>query len=51
MSPAQLGYGTQSLTVFVDDVDEHHAQTATICNASKDVSSRRRFGKYVKAAL
>src|ERR1700742_534966 len=22
-NPAQLGYGTQSLTVFVDDVDEH----------------------------
>jgi uncharacterized glyoxalase superfamily protein PhnB len=22
-SPAQLGYGTQSLTVFVDDVDSH----------------------------
>jgi uncharacterized glyoxalase superfamily protein PhnB len=22
-SPAQLGYGTQSLTVFVDDVDAH----------------------------
>ena len=26
MSPKQLGYGTQSLTVFVDDVDEHHAR-------------------------
>lgn len=24
-SPAQLGYGTQSLTVFIDDVDLHHA--------------------------
>lgn len=23
LSPAQLGYGTQSLTVFVDDVDVH----------------------------
>ncbi|SPF34287.1 conserved hypothetical protein [Candidatus Sulfopaludibacter sp. SbA4] len=23
-SPAQLGYGTQSLTVFVDDVDAHY---------------------------
>jgi hypothetical protein len=23
-SPAQLGYGTQSLTLFVDDVDEHY---------------------------
>jgi uncharacterized glyoxalase superfamily protein PhnB len=25
-SPAQLGYGTQSLTIFVDDVDAHYAQ-------------------------
>jgi len=25
-SPAQLGYGTQSLTVFVDDVDAHFAR-------------------------
>ena len=26
-SPAQLGYGTQSLTVFVDDVDSHFQRT------------------------
>jgi uncharacterized glyoxalase superfamily protein PhnB len=26
-SPAQLGYGTQSLTVFVDDVDAHFQRT------------------------
>src|ERR1700722_19840940 len=26
-TPAQLGYGTQSLTIFVDDVDEHFART------------------------
>jgi uncharacterized glyoxalase superfamily protein PhnB/predicted enzyme related to lactoylglutathione lyase len=26
-SPAQLGYGTQSLTVFVDDVDGHYLRT------------------------
>lgn len=25
-SPAQLGYGIQSLTIFVDDVDEHYAR-------------------------
>src|SRR5271154_3218846 len=25
-SPAQLGYGTQSLTVFVEDVDAHFAK-------------------------
>jgi len=25
MLPARLGYGTQSLTVFVEDVDAHHA--------------------------
>jgi uncharacterized glyoxalase superfamily protein PhnB len=26
-SPAQLGYGTQSLTIFVNDVDTHFRQT------------------------
>ena len=26
-SPAQLGYQTQSLTVFVEDVDAHYART------------------------
>jgi uncharacterized glyoxalase superfamily protein PhnB len=26
-TPAQLGYGTQSLTVFVEDVDEHFCKT------------------------
>src|SRR5215472_15354078 len=26
-SPATLGYGTQSLTIFVDDVDDHYAHT------------------------
>jgi uncharacterized glyoxalase superfamily protein PhnB len=25
--PAKLGYGTQSLTIFVDDVDDHYAHT------------------------
>jgi uncharacterized glyoxalase superfamily protein PhnB len=25
-NPAQLGYGTQSLTVFLDDVDAHFAR-------------------------
>lgn len=25
LTPAQLGYGTQSVTVFVDDVDAHYA--------------------------
>ena len=26
-TPAQLGYGTQSLTVFIQDVDEHFRRT------------------------
>jgi uncharacterized glyoxalase superfamily protein PhnB len=26
-TPAQLGYGTQSITVFVEDVDSHYATT------------------------
>ena len=25
-TPAQLGYGTQSLTIFLDDVDAHYAR-------------------------
>ena len=28
-SPAQLGYGTQSLTVIADDVHAHHARAKT----------------------
>lgn len=26
LSPAQLGYGTQSLTIFLEDIDGHHAR-------------------------
>jgi len=26
-TPAQMGYGTQSLTIFLDDVDAHYART------------------------
>ncbi len=26
-SPAELGYGTQSLTIFVEDVESHYART------------------------
>jgi len=26
-TPAQLGYGTQSLTIFIEDVDEHFRKT------------------------
>ena len=26
-SPAELGYGTQSLTIFVEDVENHYART------------------------
>ncbi len=26
-TPAQLGYGTQSLTIFLEDVDEHFRKT------------------------
>jgi len=29
-SPAQLGYGTQSLTVFVDDVDAHFRRSKSV---------------------
>ena len=26
-APAELGYGTQSLTIFIDDVENHYAHT------------------------
>jgi uncharacterized glyoxalase superfamily protein PhnB len=28
-SPAKLGFGTQSLTIFIEDVDEHYARAKT----------------------
>jgi uncharacterized glyoxalase superfamily protein PhnB len=31
LSPAQLGYGTQSLTLIVDDVDAHYAKSIAEC--------------------
>ena len=29
-SPSELGFGTQSLTIFVDDVDSHYARTKAV---------------------
>jgi uncharacterized glyoxalase superfamily protein PhnB len=29
ITPAELGYGTQSLTIFVEDVENHYAHTRT----------------------
>jgi uncharacterized glyoxalase superfamily protein PhnB len=48
-SPAQLGYGTQSLTVFVDDVDEHHAAKAAGAKIVEEPHETE-YGEYQYAA-
>jgi uncharacterized glyoxalase superfamily protein PhnB len=50
MSPAQLGYGTQSLTVFVDDVDEHHAQAKAAGAKIREEPHETEYGEYQYAA-
>jgi len=49
LTPAQLGYGTQSLTIFVDDVDAHFqrakAAGATIVEELQEtVYGERQYG-------
>jgi len=48
-SPAQLGYGTQSLTIFVDDVDAHFARTRSaganiVEDLNETVYGERQYG-------
>ncbi len=50
MSPAQLGYGTQSLTVFVDDVDEHHARAKAAGAKILEEPHETEYGEYQYAA-
>ena len=49
-SPAQLGYGTQSLTVFVDDVDKHHARARAAGAKIIEEPHETEYGEYQYAA-
>lgn len=45
-SPAQLGYGTQSLTVFVDDVDRHYARAKAAGAKILEEPHETMYGEY-----
>jgi len=49
-SPAQLGYGTQSLTVFVDDVDAHNARAKAAGAKILEEPHETEYGEYQYAA-
>jgi uncharacterized glyoxalase superfamily protein PhnB len=49
-SPAQLGYGTQSLTVFVDDVDEHYKHASDAGAKILEEPHETEYGEYQYAA-
>jgi uncharacterized glyoxalase superfamily protein PhnB len=49
-SPAQLGYGTQSLTVFVDDVDKHYVQAKGAGAKILEEPHETEYGEYQYAA-
>lgn len=49
-SPTQLGYGTQSLTVFVDEVDEHYARARAAGAKILEKPHETEYGEYQYAA-
>jgi uncharacterized glyoxalase superfamily protein PhnB len=49
-SPALLGYGTQSLTIFVDDVDGHHARAKAAGAKILEEPHETEYGEYQYAA-
>jgi uncharacterized glyoxalase superfamily protein PhnB len=49
-SPAQLGYGTQSLTIFIDDVDAHHARAKAAGAKIVEEPHETVYGEYQYAA-
>jgi uncharacterized glyoxalase superfamily protein PhnB len=49
-SPAQLGYGTQSLTIFVDDVDAHYARSKSAGARILEEPHETEYGEYQYAA-
>lgn len=49
-SPAQMGYGTQSLTIFVDDVDAHYACAKAAGAKIVETPHETEYGEYQYAA-
>jgi len=49
-SPAQLGYGTQSLTIFLDDVDGHCAAAKAAGAKILEEPHETEYGEYQYAA-
>jgi uncharacterized glyoxalase superfamily protein PhnB len=49
-SPAQLGFGTQSLTIFVDDVDAHYARAKAGGAKILEEPHETAYGEYQYAA-
>ena len=49
-SPAQLGFGTQSLTIFLDDVDEHYARAKAAGAKILEEPHETEYGEYQYAA-
>jgi uncharacterized glyoxalase superfamily protein PhnB len=49
-SPAELGYGTQSLTIFVDDVDAHYARAEAAGAKILEEPHETVYGEYQYAA-
>lgn len=50
-SPAALGYGTQSLTIFVEDIDEHCARARAASATIVEEPHETEYGEYQYAAL
>jgi len=50
-SPAQLGYGTQSLTVFMDDVDGHYERAKAAGAKILEEPHETEYGEYQYAAV
>ena len=50
-SPAELGYGTQSLTVFVEDVEGHYARAKAAGATILETPHETEYGEFQYAAL
>jgi len=50
-SPVQLGFGTQSLTLFVEDVDTHYATAKSAGAIIVEEPHETEYGEYQYAAL
>lgn len=50
-SPSQLGYGTQSLTIFIDDVDTHYARARSAGAKILEKPHETVYGEYQYAAM